>query len=116
MEGMFMFFFFAIFAFVIGMFIFIIVSSAGRWIKNNNSPRLNVNADVVAKRMQVGSHMHDNSHFANSGYTRYFVTFQFESGDRLELNVSPEEYGILVEGDKGVLEFQGTRFLNFKRV
>ena len=47
--------------------------------------------------------------------TKYFATFQFESGDRLELSVSPGEYGMLVEGDRGQLSFQGTRYLGFAR-
>ncbi|HCL03961.1 MAG TPA: hypothetical protein DHW61_16405 [Lachnoclostridium phytofermentans] len=46
----------------------------------------------------------------------HFVTFQFESGDRLELGVSGQQYGLLGEGDVGKLTFQGTRFLSFERV
>ena len=49
------------------------------------------------------------------GYTRYFVTFEFESGDRLELMVDGSEYGLLAEGDCGMLSFQGTRYLGFVR-
>ena len=43
------------------------------------------------------------------------MTFQVESGDRIELNVSGPEYGMLVEGDRGDLSFQGTRYLGFER-
>lgn len=49
------------------------------------------------------------------GYTRYYVTFEFESGDRLELMVDGSEYGLLAEGDNGMLSFQGTRYLGFVR-
>lgn len=45
----------------------------------------------------------------------YYVTFQVESGDRMEFAVSGNEYGMLVEGDKGSLTFQGTRYLSFLR-
>lgn len=45
----------------------------------------------------------------------YYVTFQVESGDRMEMSVSGSEYGTLAEGDKGKLTFQGTRFLTFNR-
>ena len=31
--------------------------------------------------------------------TSYYVTFQVESGDRMELSVSGREYGMLAEGD-----------------
>lgn len=43
------------------------------------------------------------------------MTFQVESGDRMEFVVSGTEYGVLVEGDQGQLTFQGTRYLSFDR-
>lgn len=49
------------------------------------------------------------------GHTTYYVTFQVESGDRMELCLSGEEYGMLVEGDRGNLTFQGTRYVGFER-
>ena len=33
----------------------------------------------------------------------------------MELSVSGSEYGMLVEGDRGGLSFQGTRYLSFER-
>ena len=45
----------------------------------------------------------------------YYVTFQVESGDRMELSVRGKEYGLLAEGDYGRLTFQGTRYLGFQR-
>ena len=47
--------------------------------------------------------------------TSYYVTFEVESGDRIELEVNGLEYGMLVEGDCGKLSFQGTRYLGFER-
>lgn len=47
--------------------------------------------------------------------TFYYATFQVESGDRMELHVPRNEYGMLVEGDNGRLTFQGTRYLGFER-
>ena len=94
------------------------VKSLSQWHTNNNSPRLTVPASVVAKRAQVGSSVHHNAatHTSSTHYnTRYFATFQFESGDRLELPVAATEYGLLVEGDHGLLSFQGTRYLGFQR-
>lgn len=86
--------------------------------KNDASPRLTVPASVVTKRAQVGTTHHHNAATNTGGTyynTKYFATFQFESGDRLELSVSPGEYGMLVEGDRGQLSFQGTRYLGFVR-
>ena len=40
---------------------------------------------------------------------------EIESGDRVELHAAGSEYGLLIEGDKGKLSFQGTRFLGFER-
>ncbi len=47
--------------------------------------------------------------------TTYFVTFQVDSGDRMELPVGGYEFGMLAEGDRGKLSFQGTRYLGFQR-
>ena len=33
----------------------------------------------------------------------------------MEFYVDGYEYGMLVEGDKGMLSFQGTRYLGFER-
>jgi uncharacterized protein YneF (UPF0154 family) len=98
--------FFVVFCFVFGMIISTFVKQGKQERKNNNSPRISAEAEVVAKRTHVrGDHAH----------TTYYATFQFESGDRLELEVPYNQFGYLVEGDKGKLTFQGTRFLGFER-
>ena len=101
-----------VFVLVIGMFIVIAVKGISQWNKNNHSPRLTVPATVLAKRTNVSRHHHQN-HATHS--TTYYVTFQVESGDRMELQMAGHEYGLLVEGDQGKLTFQGTRFLSFER-
>lgn len=86
--------------------IFNILSSIKQGIKNNNSPRLTVPAEVVSKRIHVqGDHSR----------TTYYVTFEVQSGDRMELIVEGTEYGKLVEQDLGLLSFQGTRYISFER-
>ena len=106
-----------VFIIVIGMFVVTAIKGIGQWNKNNNSPRLTVPATVVAKRTNVSHHNHagTNGHHHHSTSTTYYVTFQVESGDRMELYLSGYEFGILVEGDKGKLSFQGTRYLGFER-
>lgn len=109
--------FFAVFAFVIGVIIVGAVRGIGQWNKNNNSPRLTVEATVVAKRTNVSRHHHtgtDHMHHTSTS-TTYYVTFQVASGDRMELHMAGHEYGMLVEGDRGELSFQGTRYLGFVR-
>ena len=99
---------------IIGSF----VSGAKRKHKNDQSPRVTADAKVVSKRMQVGQNRQssgDNDMMRSYTYSKYFVTFEFESGDRLELPVDGSDYGLLVEGDTGKLSFQGTRYLGFQR-
>lgn len=106
-----------VFVLVIGTFIVTAVKGIGQWNKNNNSPRLTVPATVVSKRTNVTRHHHGgaNGHNHHHTSTTYYVTFQVESGDRMELHVAGHEYGLLVEGDNGRLTFQGTRYLGFER-
>ena len=106
-----------VFVIVIGMFIVTAIRGIGEWNKNNHSPRLTVIATVVAKRTNVSHHHHGgvNEHHHHHTSTTYYVTFQVESGDRMELQVSGQEYGMVVEGDIGNLTFQGTRYLGFER-
>ena len=109
-----------VFVIAIGMFIVIAVKGISQWNKNNHSPRLTVPATIVAKRTNVSHHHHHNHggtgmhHTTHS--TTYYVTFQVESGDRMELHVAGHEFGMLIEGDRGMLTFQGTRYLGFERV
>lgn len=108
-----------IFVAVFVIFIVIAVKGISQWNKNNNSPRLTVPATVVAKRTNV-SHHHNHNHTGTgmhhtSTSTSYYVTFQVESGDRMELHMAGREFGLLVEGDRGLLTFQGTRYLSFER-
>ena len=114
--GIFQILFVLVFALVIGVFIASFVRVAKREHKNNHSPRLTVEATVVTKRLQVGSNVHNNGDMiAQNRYSKYYATFQFASGDRLELPGSGSEYGMLIEGDHGMLTFQGTRYLGFER-
>ena len=92
---------------VIGVFIAVIAKSVSQWNQNNNSPDVAENATVVAKRTEVWGHEH--------AHTNYYVTFQFENGERLELPVKGSEYGMLSESDHGRLSHQGTRYHGFER-
>lgn len=102
---------------IFGMVIFTFIRGIGEWNKNNHSPRLTVDATVVTKRSQVSHHHHNASNNAmhTTHSTTYYVTFQVESGDRMELMVNGSECGMLVEGDYGKLTFQGTRYIGFER-
>ncbi|MDR6997795.1 DUF2500 domain-containing protein [Neobacillus niacini] len=88
---------------------FTIIKGITQWNKNNHSPKLNVNALVVGKRTAV------RGGGERRAFSEYFVTFEVESSDRMELEVKDADYSMLVEGDFGELAFQGTRFLGFIR-
>ena len=98
------------FVLVFGIIIVTMVRGVGEWNKNNHSPKLTVPVTVVAKRSDV-----DRGIETMHTFTSYYVTFQVESGDRMEFEVSDMEYGMLAEGDRGMLTFQGTRYLSFQR-
>ncbi|GCD10175.1 DUF2500 domain-containing protein [Clostridium tagluense] len=103
-----------IFMIIFGIIIFGIIKGTGQWSKNNKQPVLSVKAKVVTKRAHTtSSSMNDNQPAHSS--TFYNVTFEVESGDRMELKISGGEYGLLAEGDVGKLTFQGTRYKNFER-
>lgn len=108
--------FFIGFFLILGLILFTLIRAMLQWNKNNHSPRLTVDATVVAKRTQVSGHYNATEpvHMTTAS-TTYYVTFQVASGDRMELRVQGHEYGMLAEGDRGALSFQGTRYLGFQR-
>ena len=109
--------FLLVFGLAVGILLVSLIRGARQWNKNNQSPRLTVSARVVAKRADVSRRRNlDSDHMAHtSSYTTYYVTFEVESGDRLELTMDGSQYGLLVEGDRGNLTFQGTRYLGLQR-
>lgn len=93
-----------------------IFRSVKEWHHNENSPRLTVNAKIVGKRSEFRRSMSNHNNIHRHSRTNYYVTFEVESGDRMELELRGHEYGLPVEGDKGKLTFQGTRYLGFERM
>lgn len=102
---------------MLGFFAFIFISGIRGWHENNKAPVLSVLAKIVAKRTKVSesSDLDANGMTTHSSSTWYYVTFEVESGDRMEFSVQGEVYGLMAEGDRGKLMFQGTRFLGFER-
>ncbi|MEC0371420.1 DUF2500 domain-containing protein [Paenibacillus chibensis] len=99
----------------------IIILSAGRgllqWGRNNKQPVLTVDSRIVSKRTEINQHHHHepNDHMTSHTNTTYFITFEVDSGDRMEFTVNGQQYGLCAEGDSGRLTFQGTRFKGFER-
>jgi len=108
------------FVVVFGIFLIGLIRNGLAWNRNNHSPMLTVDATIVAKRASFRQHTHHSADpltmpHTTSG-TSYFVTFEMERGDRMELTMSGAEYGMLLEGDRGKLSFQGTRYKGFERI
>lgn len=106
-----------IFVVVLAIIILKMLMGVKEWHDNNQQPILTVDAIVATKRSHVSqsSHNHGNGHVHHHTSTTYYVTFQVESGDRMELKMPAQQYGLLAEGDRGRLTFQGTRFHDFTR-
>jgi hypothetical protein len=98
-----------IFVIVISLIIISIIKGVTQWNNNNHSPIVDVVARVVAKRTAI------RGGGETRAYNDYYITFEFNSGDRIEIEVKDVNFGMLVEGDQGMLKFQGTRFINFTR-
>jgi hypothetical protein len=99
-----------IFIFVVIIVIIVgkILASFAQWSENNAQPERCDEATLVAKRTDV-------SGGKNSTSTTYYATFELAGGERKELEIPDDQFGLLVEGDRGSLKHQGTRFLGFAR-
>ncbi len=106
------------FVVVLGIIVFALVRGAREAAWNRRQPILNVTARIIGRRQEI-SHSSDSNPGdgidTSSTRTTHFVTFEVESGDRMEFAVQGKEYGLLIEGDYGKLTFQGTRYIGFVR-
>ena len=100
---------FTIFSILPFMFVIVFVTMLRTKAINDAAPRLKSQAKIISKRTSV--------HGMQGGHTTtdYFITFEFEAGSRQEFQVNDYEYGTLIEGDSGILEHQGSRYLGFER-
>lgn len=96
----------------------IVVLSAGReaiqWGRNHKQPVLTVKSRMITRRSHMQQVRQDEQGLQTK--TLYYLTFEVESGDRIEFKVTGEEYGQCAEGDEGRLTFQGTRYIGFQRL
>ena len=80
--------------------------------KQGRKPVYNIQAEVKGKRTLVEADP-DNP---NIPRTRYFLTFHKRDGNRVEMEVPGEDFGLAAEGDEGVLVYsKGDEFIVFKR-
>lgn len=80
--------------------------------KQGRKPVYNIQAEVKDKRTLVEADP-DNPAIPK---TRYYITFHKRDGNRVEMEVPGEDYGLAAEGDEGVLVYsKGDEFIVFKR-
>jgi len=110
--------FICFFAVIFVVIILSVVKSAKQGIHNSQSPILTVEARILSRRSEAyhSSDADPGDGIDTSGTrTDHYITFEVESGDRMEFGVQGQEFGLLMEGDYGKLTFQGTRFKGFVR-
>src|SRR4051812_6576564 len=101
------------FIFVFGFIIFMAGKGFAEWSNNNKQPVLEVPAQIVSKRTDTSGSSSSNG--GGSVSTWYYATFELSDGQRLEFTLPGKEYGLLAEGDAGMLTHQGTRYKGFQR-
>lgn len=80
--------------------------------KQGRKPVYNIQATVKGKRTLVEADPENPA----IPRTRYFVTFHKRDGNRVEMEVPGEDYGLAAEGDEGILVYsKGEEFIVFKR-
>jgi hypothetical protein len=104
---------FLIFGIVFASILIGVLRGLAEWASNSGRPLLSEAARVVTKRTEVrGTGLRNQP---GRTWTIYYCTFQFADGGRREFRVPDEEFGLLVEGDEGILTSQGTRYRGFRR-
>ena len=101
------------FVIVLGTIAYQLVIGLAEWSRNNALARISVPARVTSRRTEIRGR--GSSHAKVRVWTMYFATFELESGERIELGLNGKDYGLLAEGDRGILAHQGTRYLGFQR-
>ena len=97
---------------ILGVFVFIGLRGFKGWLYNNRQQVYNDPVRVADKRTHVWG---GGTHHASAN-TSYYITFEFENGERQEFMVPDRVYGQTASGDTGTLTWQGTRFHDFQRV
>lgn len=107
------------FIIILALIIFSMIRSGARYANNASSPRESVYATITSKRMDVQFYSHtdanDQMHTTNSSHTYYYITLQFDNGERKEYLDVKNIYGLVAEGDTGYAATQGEWIVAFER-
>lgn len=105
--------FIAMFCIIVGLSLIIVVR---QWWKNRHSPLIVTQATILDKHIE--EHYIKSKRNAGIGYrTRkvliYYITFNLEGGEHIELRTNELVYSELQKGDYGKLTFKGSKYMGF---
>ena len=107
---------------IIAIFTAIFFRCIFEWTINKCSAMESVDAFVVAKQQGMIQQQIPNAGDATGehGFTLqeqpwYKITFRMTDSTEKEFNVDNQSFRELKEGEKGILTYQGTRYLGFKK-
>ena len=106
---------------IIAIFTAIFFRCIFEWTINKCSAMESVDAFVVAKQQGMIQQQIPNAGDATGGHgftlqeqPWYKITFRMTDSTEKEFNVDNQSFRELKEGEKGILTYQGTRYLGFK--
>ena len=107
---------------IIAIFTAIFFRCIFEWTINKCSAMESVDAFVVAKQQGMIQQQIPNAGDATGGHgftlqeqPWYKITFRMTDSTEMEFNVDNQSFRELKEGEKGILTYQGTRYLGFKK-
>ena len=107
---------------IIAIFTAIFFRCIFEWTTNKCSAMESVDAFVVAKQQGMIQQQIPNAGDATGGHgftlqeqPWYKITFRMTDSTEKEFNVDNQSFRELQEGEKGILTYQGTRYLGFKK-
>ena len=107
---------------IIAIFTAIFFRCIFEWTINKCSAMESVDAFVVAKQQAMIQQQIPNAGDATGGHgftlqeqPWYKITFRMTDSTEKEFNVDDQSFRELKEGEKGILTYQGTRYLGFKK-
>lgn len=120
-----------ILAFILAMIVMMVAQSVrmGRQrAANAAAPEVQAQVRVIGKRVEnLGQSMSGGTPALPSRHTvvvrmgddtvyqRHLVSFEQPGGERFELEVPSDQFGLIAEGDAGTVSMKGTEFVGFTR-
>lgn len=102
-----------LFIFVFAGIFFTLLKSLKQWNFNNKQPKITVSAKLITKTTK--DLQQKRKQYIMPSPTYCFLTFEVESGGSIELSVDALTFDKLIEGEIGILTYQGDRFIHFER-